>query len=75
MIGWWLNVSWDRNRSPRCRRQLPAHVDVLDPGVAEELVEAFFLAEAALLPAAVGSAQVPAGRVDPDISGLDPFRQ
>src|SRR5262245_33020868 len=50
---------------------LPAHVDVLDLGVAEQLAEALLLAEPALLPAAVRHPDVTAAGVDPHVPGLD----
>jgi hypothetical protein len=54
--------------------RLLSHVDVLHLRIAEDFIEAFFLADAALLPAAVGRADVSAVRIDPDVAGFDALR-
>ena len=50
---------------------LPAHVDVLYSGVAEKLIQTFFLTDAALFPAAVRGTELSALGVNPDITRLD----
>ena len=68
-------VSWNavKEAGPKegDRHGLPAHVDVLYSGVAEKLIQTFFLADAALFPAAVGGAEISALGVNPDITCLD----
>src|SRR3990170_1214873 len=61
-----------------CLALLPwqPHPDALDLGVAQELVQALFATDTALLDAAVRRAQrVPSGEIHPDVSGLDPPRE
>jgi hypothetical protein len=44
----------------------PTHVDVLDPGVAEQFVETLFPAEAAVFPATVRGPEIASDGIDPD---------
>src|ERR1700761_9118528 len=68
-----------RGPSPRAviglTAPLPAQIDVLDLRVAQYFLEALFFADAALLPAAIGRADIAPVGIDPDISRLDPFRR
>src|SRR6516164_5279699 len=56
------------------RQRSPPHVDILHPRIADDFVEALLLADSALLPAAIGRADIATIGIDPDVSRLNPFR-
>ena len=53
----------------------PTQINILDAGVAKQLLKALLLTDAALFPATIGSTQVASRGIDPNISSLNPFRR